>query len=142
MCVDLSCLNCYVRCELYQSFTPAEAVDNIAASSARVFTVLDAMKGYHQCPLDENSQLLTTFITSHGRFKYLCASYGISSISEHYDHHIAEAFTGLTGFRRIIDDIVFMTVIPNNTQLMSSNFYNDVQTNKLHSTLINASLPD
>ena len=76
--------------------TPAEAVADIAASSAKVFTVLDAMK----------DQLLTTFITPYGRFKYLCALYGISSISEHYDRCMAKPFTGLTGFRRIIDDIV------------------------------------
>ena len=107
MCVDLSRLNRYdVRRERYQSPTPAEAVADIAASSAKVFTVLDAMKGYHQCPLDEDSQLLTTFITPYGRFKYLRAPYGISSISEHYDRRMAEAFTGLTGFRRIVDDIV------------------------------------
>ena len=106
MCVDLSRLNRYVRRERYQSPTPAEAVADIAASSAKVFTVLDAMKGYHQCPLDEDSQLLTTFITPHGRFKYLRAPYGISSISEHYDRRMAKAFTGLTGFRRIVDDIV------------------------------------
>ena len=47
-----------MRREQYQSLTPAEAVADIAASSAKVFTVLDAMKGYHQCPLDEDSQLL------------------------------------------------------------------------------------
>ena len=43
--------------------TPAEAIANIAAANAKYFTVLDAMKGYHQCPLDQNSQLLATFIT-------------------------------------------------------------------------------
>ena len=106
MCVDLSRLNRYVRRERYQSCTPAQAVADIAASEATVFTVMDAMKGYHQCPLDEESQLLTTFITPFGRFKYLRAPYGISSISEHYDRHMAEAFTGLSGFRRIVDDIV------------------------------------
>ena len=64
------------------------------------------MKGYHQCVLDSESQLLTTFITPFGRFKYLRAPYGISSISEHYDRRMAETFTGLNGFRRIVDDIV------------------------------------
>ena len=106
MCVDLSRLNRYVRRERYQSCTPAQAVADIAASEATVFTVMDAMKGYHQCPLDEESQLLTTFITPFGRFKYLRAPYGISSISEHYDRRMAEAFTGLSGFRRIVDNIV------------------------------------
>ena len=79
---------------------------DIATGNAKFFTVLDAVKGYHQCPLDEQSQLLTTFITPFGRFKYLRAPYGISSISEYYDRRMAEAFAGLTGFRRIVDDIV------------------------------------
>ena len=47
----------------------------------QVFTKLDALKGYHQCPLDETSQLLTTVITPFGRFKFIRAPYGISSIS-------------------------------------------------------------
>ena len=34
----------------------------------KVFT---AIKGYHQCPLDEVSQMLTTFITPFRRFKLL-----------------------------------------------------------------------
>ena len=96
MCVDLSHLNRYVKHERYQSPTPAQAVADIATSNAKFFTVLDAVKGYHQCPLDEQSQLLTTFITPFGRFKYLQAP----------DRRMAEAFAGLTGFRRIVDDIV------------------------------------
>ena len=106
MCVDLSRLNRYVRRERYQSPTPAEAVADIAAEEAKYFTVLDAMKGYHQCPLDEESQVLTTFITPFGRFKYLRAPYGLSSIAEHYNRRMAEAFEGLSGFRRVVDDIV------------------------------------
>ena len=106
MCVDLSRLNRYVRRERYQSPTPADAVADLAAEKAKYFTVIDAMKGYHQCPLEEESQALTTFITPFGRYKYLRAPYGLSSIAEHYNRCMAEAFEGLTGFRRIVDDIV------------------------------------
>ena len=106
MCVDLSHLNRYVIRERYQSPTPAQAVADIAASEAKIFTVLDALKGYHQCPLDQESQTLTTFITPFGRYKYLRAPYGISSISEHYNRRMTEAFGGLSGFRRIVDDFV------------------------------------
>ena len=106
MCVDLSHLNKHVVRERFQSSTPAQAVPDIAASEAKIFTVLDALKGYHQCPLDQESQPLTTFITPFGRFKYLRASYGISSISKHYNRCMTEAFAGLSGFRRIVDDIV------------------------------------
>ena len=63
MCVDLSHLNRYIQQERYMSPTPAEAITDIAAANAKYFTVLDAIKGYHQCPLDQDSQLLTTFIT-------------------------------------------------------------------------------
>ena len=106
MCVDLSHLNKYVKRERYQSPTPSQAVADIATENATIFTKLDAMKGYHQCPLDEASQDLTTFLTPFGRFKYLRAPYGISSISEHYNRRMDEAFKGLPGYRRIVDDIV------------------------------------
>ncbi len=100
MCVDLSHLNKYVRQERYQSPTPAVAVADIAA---KIFTKIDARKGYHQCPLDEESQLLTTFITPFGHFKYLRAPYGISSISEHYNRRMDEALIGLSGYRHVVD---------------------------------------
>ena len=106
MCVDLSHLNRYVKRERYQSPTPAEAIADISTCQAKFLTVLDAMKGYHQCPLDQESQLLTTFITSFGRFKYMRAPYGISSISEHYNRRMYEAFEGPSGFSHIVDDIV------------------------------------
>ena len=35
--------------------TPAQAVADITASDAKYFTVLDAMKGYHQCVLNTES---------------------------------------------------------------------------------------
>ena len=130
MCVDLSHLNQHER---YQSLTPAEAVADIAASNARFFTVLDAMKGYHQCPLDTNSQMLATFITPYGRFKYCRALYGISSISEHCDCRMAEAFADFTGFCWIVNDIVICdSDLSNNTSVMSSNFYNGVLTSTFH----------
>jgi len=106
MCVDLSRLNRYVKRERFQSPTPAEAVADIAASEATYFTIIDAAKGYHQCPLDTESQLYTTFITPFGRYKYLRAPYGLSSIAEHYNRRMAEAFEGLTGHRRVVDDVV------------------------------------
>ena len=69
-------------------------------------TPLDVLKGYHQCPLDEDSQKLTTFITPFGRFKYMRAPYGICSISEHYNRRMDEALAGMKDFRKIVDDVV------------------------------------
>ena len=101
--MDLSRLNRYVKRERYQSSTPAQAVADIAAEEANP---VDVLKGYHQCPLDEASQILTTFITPFGRFQFLRAPFGISSIPEHYNRRMDEAFAGLEGYRRIVDDVV------------------------------------
>ncbi len=106
MCVDLSKLNKFVRRERYPSIPPAEAVADIQESKAKYFTVFDALKGYHQCPLDEASQKLTMFITPLERFMFLRAPYGICSISEHYNRRMDEAFEGMHDFHKIVDDVV------------------------------------
>ena len=105
LCTDFCPLNKFVNREHYRMTSPATAVAGIESSQA-IFTTLDALKGYHQCPLDVESQELTTFITPYGRFQFLRAPDGISSILEHYNCRMAEAFVGLPGYRRIVDDVV------------------------------------
>ena len=106
LCVDFSKLNKYVLREYYRSCSPAEAVANISDQQCKFFTMFDALKGYHQCPLDDASQLLTTFITPFGRYKFLRAPFGICSISEHYNRRMDEAFSGLTNYRKVVDDVL------------------------------------
>ena len=96
-------LNKFVKRELYSSPTPNDAVADINQKCAKYF---DALQGYHQCPLDKHSQLLTTFMTPFGRYKFLRAPFGICSISEHYNRRMDEALQGLSNFRKIVDDIV------------------------------------
>lgn len=64
-------INMCMLCEHYQSPTPAEAVADITAEEAQYFTVIDVMKGYHQCLLAKESQELKTIITPFGRFNFL-----------------------------------------------------------------------
>ena len=106
LCVDFKHLNKFEQRERYQSATPSEYVANIASAEAKVFTTFDALKGYHQCPLDEESQLLTTFITTFGRWMYLRAQYGVSTISEHYICCMDIAFQGMSQFAKLVDDVV------------------------------------
>ena len=112
ICVDFTRLNKFAKREKYQSATPAQAVADITAQNATIFTKFDAVKGYHKCPLEEESQILMTFITPFSKFKFLCAPYGISSISEHHNRRMDEAFSGLTGYC-IIDNIVIYDSDPN-----------------------------
>ena len=109
MCVFVSTflsLNKFVKREFYSSGTPMDVIADISGEHSQFFTGFDALKGYYQSPLDEQSQLLTTFMTPFGRYKFLRAPFGICSISEHYNRRMDEAFTGLCNYRRIIDDVI------------------------------------
>ena len=104
LCVDFRGLNKFVQRERYQSPTAHEAVMKASLHKAELFTIVDALKGYHQIPLEEDSQELTTFITPFGRFCYLMSPFGISSISEHYNRRMDEALAGLERTEHIVDD--------------------------------------
>ena len=111
ICIDFSKLNKFVKREFYSSGTPMDAIADISDEHSKFFTVFDALKGYYQCPLDEQSQLLTTFMTPFGRYKFLRAPFGICSISEHYNRRMDEAFTGLCNYRRVVEMLLFLIVI-------------------------------
>ena len=66
ICLDPKHLNKAIKREHFQLPT----IENITTrmANAKWFTKLDANKGYWQIPLDEESQLLTSFNTPFGRY--------------------------------------------------------------------------
>ena len=108
--MDFSKLNKFVKRERYMSNTPAQAI--IDLKGAKIFSSFDAIKGYHQCELDEESQDLTTFITPYGTYKFLRAPYGVNSISEHYNRRMDECLEGLTNIAKIVDDCAIYSESP------------------------------
>lgn len=78
MCVNLSKLNLQ---EHYPYTTLQDAVTDIQESTAKYFTMFNALNGY----LDEESKKLTPFIAPFGCYMYLKAPCGLSSITEHYN---------------------------------------------------------
>ena len=80
VCVDLKGLNENVLCETH----PIPGVDDTLAqlTEATVFSKVDANSGFWQIPLSEDSRLLTTFITPHGRYRFNKLPFGISSAPE------------------------------------------------------------
>ena len=105
LCVDFSKLNQFELREYYRSCSPAEAVADNSDQQGKFFTMLNALKKYHQCFLDEAGQLLTTFIISFGRYKFLRALFGICSISERYNRRMDKALFGLTNYQKVEDDV-------------------------------------
>lgn len=105
LCVDFRNLNrCIVR-PRFETATPFQAVRTIPAGM-RYFTVIDALKGYHQVPLDEESSALTTFSTPFGRYQYLRLPFGVTHAGDDYSRRVADVFDDIPSSRRVIEDIV------------------------------------
>ena len=57
----------------------------IQKDDTKIFTTFDPSKDYHPIELHGNGKLLTTYIIKFARLYCNRASFGINSISEHYN---------------------------------------------------------
>ena len=73
---------------------------------ARFFTTVDAVQGYHQVPLHEDSQHLTTFVTPWGRFKFLRGTMGLNATGDEYNRRSDEAVGGFLNTVKVVDDLL------------------------------------
>ena len=100
--VDFQELNKNIKRETHHSPRPFDAVCAIPSHSYK--TVLDAKDGYSQVKLDEESSLLTTFITFRGRFRFLRAPQGLKSSGDAYTRRFDEVLVDVKDKVKIIDD--------------------------------------
>ncbi|XP_055527227.1 uncharacterized protein K02A2.6-like [Wyeomyia smithii] len=73
---------------------------------AKVFSTVDAKKGFWHVELDEASSKLTTFWTPYGRFRWTRLPFGIASAPEIFQLKLQEAIEGLDGVECIADDVL------------------------------------
>ena len=102
---DFGKLNeCIIRPN-FETATPFQAVRTIP-TGMKFFTVVDALKGYHQVPLDDESIDHTTFSTPFGRYKYLRLPFGIKQAGDDYCCRVSEVFDDVPNTRRVVEDIL------------------------------------
>ena len=104
ICVDLKQLNTAVRREHFM-FPSLEDISPKLADS-KVFYTLEAASGFWQIPIDEESQLLTTFITPFGLYAFCRLPFGISSAPEIFQRKMSALLDGMNGVEVIMDDIL------------------------------------
>lgn len=75
-------------------------------ADAKVFTTVDAAKGYWQAELDEESSLMTTFATPFGNYRRLRMKFGVSPASAIFSSKLAETMQGLEGAEALADGII------------------------------------
>jgi len=92
-CVDLTMLNKSVQRESY----PLPRITELLASlgGSVMWSKLDANSGFHQCILNPESKLLTTFITPWGRFCFKRMPFGISSGPEYFQRTMESILEGV-----------------------------------------------
>ena len=112
LCVDFTKLNKFVKRPTNPQPTPWEVVRNLPKGTKH-FAVFDALKGYHQVELDEESRDLTAFMTPFGRFVYLRLPFGMSSAGDVFTLKYGNAVDAATDGRRATED----TLIRGNTTL-------------------------
>ena len=105
ICVDLTNLNRHVRRPFHPLVTPKDAVSGISPK-AKYFSTNDATHGYWQVALDSESQMLTTFVTPWGRFKFLRGTMGLVSSGDKFCRRIGTAMNGLPRLSNVVDDFL------------------------------------
>jgi len=107
LCVDLRRLNKFCKRPVNPQPTPWEMVRRIPRG-AKFFAVFDALKGYHQLDLDENSSAKTTFWTPFGKYRYKKLPMGYAAAQDIFTLRFGNAVDKtLQGFRATEDCLIF-----------------------------------
>ena len=107
MCVDLTKLNKYIIRPTNPQPTPWEVV-RMVPKGKKHFAVFDALKGYHQIELDEESRALTTFLTPFGRYRYRRLPMGESDAQDVFTLRYGSAVDAATEGRRSTEDTLLL----------------------------------
>lgn len=104
LCGDYTKLNKFVM----RPYFPIPSAETTLGQlkNAKVFSKIDITKSFYQVKLDEKSQLLTTFITPFGRYKFLRLPFGISSSTEHFVMKFSKILSNVQNVVYHVDDVL------------------------------------
>ena len=106
--IDPRPLNKALKRETYQMPVLDELLPEL--TQAKVFSTVELRSGFWHCVLDEQSSLLTTFSTPHGRYRWRRLPFGLSVSPEIFQKRLTQAIEGLDGVLNIADDILIFGV--------------------------------
>ena len=100
--VDYQRLNRQCLRETHHCAPPFHVASQVPPGTKK--TVLDAVDSYHSVELDNESQLLTTFITEWGRYMYLRVPQGFIAAGDMFTSRFDDIIAGIPRKVKIIDD--------------------------------------
>ena len=84
--------------------TLSELLPQLSEKQFKCFTIMDALDGFTQVTLSDDSSPITTMQTPWGRYRWAVLPYGISSAPEEFQLRMHECIDGLSGIANIADD--------------------------------------
>ena len=111
LCVDFKKLNKFCLRPTNPQKTPLETVRSLPKGE-RYFAVFDALKGYHQVPLDEESQMKTAFYTPFGIYAYKSLPMGYAASQDIFTDRFGNAVDSVVQARVTEDCLITATDRP------------------------------
>jgi len=105
LCVDFRKLNKFCLRPINPQKTPLETVRSLPKGEVWFFAA-DALKGYHQIPLDENSKLMTAFYTPFGIYMYRSLPMGYAASQDIFTDRFGNAVDDLVAARVTEDCLI------------------------------------
>ena len=105
MVTDFTKLNSFVKRPVHPFAFVSEILQTVPAS-AKFFAKMDAVNGYFQIALDEESSMKTTFLLPSGRYRYLRIPQGLNASSDEWCRRSDTVIDGLPWAKKIVDDIL------------------------------------
>ena len=105
--VDFQHLNRQCLRETHHTEPPFHLASRIPPNTKK--TVLDATDSYHSIELDEESQLLTMFITEWGRYMYLRVPQGFFAAGDIFTSRYDDVIKGVENKVKVIDDALLFS---------------------------------
>ena len=103
--VDNSDINKFIERPIHP-FTAGNELLRQIPHNAACFMKLDALWGFYQILLDEDSRHITTFICEWGTFEFCRAPMGLNCSGDEFCKRSDKALNGLEGVMKLIDDIL------------------------------------
>ena len=103
MVTDFRVINQFIERPVHPFPSCKDIIRSIRPDS-RYFLKFDAVQGYHQVPLDEESSKLTTFLTEYGRFRFKRAPMGLIPCSDFFCERTDSAFAEVDNLLKIVDN--------------------------------------
>ena len=105
MVTDFTKLNSHVQTPVHPFTCVSEILQSIP-SDAKVFAKMDAVNGYFQIELDEESSRKTTFLLPSGRYRYLRILQGLKASSDEWCRRSDAILDGLPWAKKIVVDVL------------------------------------